>query len=116
MPQSSSSLALLAFVLACSILTAGTGGSIAGTVSDPAGGVMKDVTVVARNTETGISQLSVTNESGFYAFALLPSGSYELQVDQPGFKPYLQKGLEMVSNAALRVDLTLTLGTHNETL
>ena len=47
-------LLLILLVLAVGLSgLASTGGSIAGTVADPNGGVMPGVLVVARNTETG---------------------------------------------------------------
>jgi hypothetical protein len=36
-------------------------------------------------------------------------------VDHTGFKPFLQIDVDVVSDAALRVDVRLTVGTHSET-
>jgi hypothetical protein len=88
---------------------AGTGGSIAGMVSDPSGGVMPGVLVVVRNSETGAAQKTTTNGEGFYGFPALSEGRYEVQIDHPGFKPYRHAGLMVNSNAALRVEVQLTL-------
>lgn len=107
---------VLALTAACFPALAGTGGSIAGTVADPSGAMMPEVIVVARNTDTGVVQRTATNQVGFYAFPALPSGRYELQVEHPGFTPHLQTGLEVTSNAALRVDIKPTLGPHSETM
>ncbi|HUJ20159.1 MAG TPA: carboxypeptidase-like regulatory domain-containing protein, partial [Bryobacteraceae bacterium] len=93
---------------------AGTGGSVAGTVADPSGGVMPGVLVVVRNTETGVAQKTATNAEGFYGFPALPEGRYELQIDQPGFMPYRHTGLVVNANAALRVDVQLILETQSE--
>jgi hypothetical protein len=108
-------LVLLAFAAGFSGL-AGTGGSIAGTVADPSGAVMPDILVVARNMETGVALKASTNREGFYAFPTLPSGPYELQVEQPGFKPFKRTGLEVTSGAAVRIDIELILGEHSEAL
>lgn len=96
--------------------SAGTGGSIAGSVADPTGATVPDVMVAARNTDTGVPQRVATNGAGFYAFPALPGGHYELRIEHAGFKPYLQTGLEVTSNAALRVDIRLELGPRNETV
>ena len=108
-------LILLVFAADFSVL-AGTGGSIAGTVADPSSAVMPDITVFARNTETRVALKASTNREGFYAFPTLPSGPYELQVEQPGFKPFKRTGLEVTSGAALRLDIELILGAHSEAL
>jgi len=91
-----------------------TGGSIAGLVQDASGGVISSVTVVARNRTTGVEQKTATNGAGFYGFPTLPSGQYELRVDHAGFSPFLQAGVEVTSDAALRIDIQLVVGTKNE--
>jgi hypothetical protein len=107
---------LFVFIAAGFPAVAATGGSIAGVVQDDSGAVMTDVTLVARNSATGVEQRTVTNAAGFYAFPILLSGRYELRIEQPGFKPYLQTGIEVTSDAALKIDVRLTVGTHTETI
>src|SRR5262245_7832658 len=46
-------------------------GTISGRVTDPAGGVVPDVTVTATNLGTGIRVPTVTNDTGRYVLALL---------------------------------------------
>ncbi len=77
---------------------------------------MSEVTLVARNSATGVKQKTVTNTAGFYAFPILPSGRYELRIEHAGFKPYLQTGLDVTSDAALRIDIRLMVGAHTETI
>lgn len=91
---------------------AGTGGSIAGTVSDPSGSIIPAIVVVAQNTETGVAQKTTTNSEGFYAFLALPEGTYVLKVEQRGFQPYERSGVVVNSDVAFRVDIRLTLETQ----
>lgn len=109
---------MLLALLEVALLTArgATGGSIAGTITDPSGAAMAGVAVVARNTATMVAQKVTTNAAGFYAFPILPSGRYELSVEDPGFRPYLQGGLDVASNSATRADIRLVLGARNETV
>jgi len=95
---------------------AATGGSISGTISDSSGAAIPDVAVVARNADTAVVLRAATNESGFYAFPDLPVGHYSLDVEQPGFRPYTQAGLDVTLNAALRVNIGLVLGPQTETV
>src|SRR5690242_17836470 len=74
----------------CIASFAATGGSIAGTVQDSSGAIIPNMVVRAINTATNVTARSTTNSAGFYAFPVLPSGLYELRVEQDGFKPYLQ--------------------------
>ena len=87
---------------------------VAGTVKDPSGSVVVGVSVTAQNTETGVKQTTGTDEAGFYAFPALAVGHYELNVRQRGFKDYRQTGLTLDVNTALRIDVTLELGSQTE--
>ena len=107
---------IMASLLACLSGWAGPAGSISGTVADPSGAVIPGASVILRNVETEFRQSSTTNADGFYAFPTLPSGHYELQVEQPGFRPYRRTALEVTLGTALRVDVELTLGPHSEAI
>ncbi|MDR3718283.1 MAG: carboxypeptidase regulatory-like domain-containing protein [Bryobacteraceae bacterium] len=92
------------------------GGRLSGLVTDPSGGAMAGATVQALNTDTGLDHSTVTNAEGLYAFPALPAGRYELRIDQPGFKPYRQRNLEVAANTASRADVVLVLGPRSEAI
>src|SRR5260370_42415800 len=106
----------LVLLLAASPIFAALGGSIAGTITDQSGAAMPEVSVLARNADTGVQRRAATNEQGFYAFPDLAIGQYMLEVAHTGFRPFTRTGLEVVSTAALRVDIALELGEHSEAL
>ncbi len=85
-------------------------GSISGVVTDPSGAVIPSVQLTAVNTGTGLRLSVVTDSKGFYEFPALAVGTYELSVQQAGFKAYHQTGLVIDANSALVVDVKLTLG------
>ena len=62
-------------LLAASPILAALGGSIAGTITDQSGAAMPEVSVLARNADTGVQRRAATNEQGFYAFPDLAIGS-----------------------------------------
>ncbi len=95
-------------------IASATGGSIVGTVADPSGGVIPNVSVSTRNTETGVVQKTTTNGEGFFAFPALPEGRYELRVEHSGFRLYKSAGVLLTTNAALRMDVQLSLEEHGE--
>ena len=105
---------LFAVLVSFASARAGTVASLAGTVADPSGAVIPGVAVTIRNTETGAQQIATTNRDGFFAFPILPSGHYEIEMCHPGFKPYRRVGLSLDTNSALRVDATLELGPQKE--
>ncbi len=93
---------------------AGVGGSIAGTVTDPSGGVVPRATVTAINAVTGVRQTVATDNKGFYSFSILPVGHYDLEVVGTGFRPYRRTGIVIDVNSALRIDAVLQLGARSD--
>ena len=96
------------------LLWAGITGSISGIVTDPSGAVIVGATVTVINLQTGISAAIHADKSGFYNFSDLAVGTYDLQVEQPGFKSFEQKTITVEANSAIRVDVRLELGDVSE--
>jgi hypothetical protein len=84
-------------------------GSISGTVVDPTGAIVQSATVILRNSATGAQERCATDADGLYTFPALPAGHYQLEIAAPGFKPYLQTGLELAASVALKVNAELEL-------
>ncbi|MGO9258728.1 MAG: carboxypeptidase regulatory-like domain-containing protein [Bryobacteraceae bacterium] len=60
-------------------------GTIAGTVVDPAGGVIPGAKIVAVDTETGQTFTASTDQSGNYALTNLPNSTYRVTAEHTGF-------------------------------
>ena len=54
------------------------------------------------NEASQATRRTVTNTSGFFAFAALPAGTYTLTVTMPGFKTYEVTGIELRAATAAR--------------
>jgi hypothetical protein len=102
--------------LSCLSGGAAIGGSVYGTVVDPSGAVIPGAVVTLRCGETAFQLTTTTNRDGFYAFAVLPAGHYEIEIRHPGFKPYRQFGLSLGGDSPLQVDAKLELGAQTETV
>jgi hypothetical protein len=108
------------FAAACLVLCAmlafaqGDRGTITGTVIDPAGAVVANAMIQARNTATGTVYQAATTETGNYTFAELPFGTYEVSVSVPGFKKFIRQNLTVQVAQTLRVDITLEVGAASE--
>jgi hypothetical protein len=85
-------------------------GSVTGTVTDSTGAAVPGVTVTVTNTATGLSDSAVTNHEGSYTFPLLSPGSYDLVVEQSGFKKYRRGGIVVQIAQTTRVDIPLQVG------
>jgi hypothetical protein len=93
---------------------AGVGGSISGAIKDPSGAAVAQATVSLLNATTGVQQSAITDGLGTYSFPVLPIGTYILEVNHPGFKPYRRTGIALDANSALHIDIQLTLGQRND--
>ena len=87
-----------------------TTGTITGTVSDPAGAVIPNTSVIVRNMATGAVYNTVTTGTGNYTVPALPVGGYSLTVAAPGFNQYIQEGIEVRIAVTARVDVVLKIG------
>lgn len=86
---------------------------IAGTVTDPAGGVVGGAMVIVRPA-TGTSNIDTrTDNKGQYTFAGLPPGPYELQFQAPGFKQ-ANKQIDLQPQLIARADSRLEVGATTE--
>ena len=66
---------------------------ISGTVKDQTGAVLPGVEITATQTDTGISRIAITNETGSYVLPNLAIGPYRLEVALPRFRTYVQTGI-----------------------
>ncbi len=91
-------------------------GTITGTISDPAGAVIANAAVEARNTETGATYPVEATSTGNYTIVQLPAGTYELSVSVPGFKKFIRQGLIVQAAQTIRVDAALEVGNATESV
>ena len=62
-----------------------TTATMSGTVVDPSGAAVADVTVIVINSATAAKRAVMTNPQGDFSVALLPPGKYELRASRSGF-------------------------------
>jgi hypothetical protein len=87
-----------------------TGGQIRGTVTDASGGAVTGATVQLINQATQVKREAPTSNTGGYVFLEVPVGTYEIDVDQAGFKKYVHRDITLNLNQVLSVDITLQVG------
>src|SRR5216683_616608 len=61
-------------------------GSISGTVTETAGGVLRGAKVTVRNVGTGQETTLITDDQGNYTARLLIGGIYSVAVEATGFR------------------------------
>src|ERR1051325_745475 len=89
---------------------------LTGRVTDPNGGAIAGAAVTARDQDRGTSWPAITNEDGIYAYPRIPSATYTLKIEAPGFKSYNRPDIVLEVNQRGRVDVTLQLGAVNDSV
>ena len=82
-------------------------GTVLGTVTDPNGAVIPGARVMAKNVGTGIQRGTFTDSEGNYTISELPIGTYEVSVDQSGFRSSRVTNVVVAVSAEKRVDIEL---------
>ncbi|HZO56263.1 MAG TPA: TonB-dependent receptor, partial [Bryobacteraceae bacterium] len=88
-----------------------TTGEIEGTVRDPGGSAIALAKVDLRQLETDSSRQVLTDTDGRFRFAQVPVGSYEVNVESPGFGIYVQTGIILRLNQIASLEIPLQLAT-----
>src|SRR5262245_29416306 len=76
-----------------------------GTVSDQSGAVVPGAKVSVRNLATAFERVIQSDSAGNYLIAALPPGSYQLKVEQAGFKTFVQTSLTLEVDQNVRLDI-----------
>src|SRR5688572_25361118 len=86
---------VVTYLMACVAAWGQATGQISGTARDESGAVLPGVEITATQTETGVTRTTVTNETGSYALPNLAVGPYRLEAGLPGFRTYVQTGIQL---------------------
>jgi hypothetical protein len=106
---------IILFLFAFAALSwAAVTGTIAGTVTDPSSAGIAGITVVVTNSNQGIQNKATTDEHGDFAFPSLPVGTYQLEVQAPGFRPFRRNNITINADSALKEDVKLELAQQNQ--
>ena len=89
-------------------------GSVSGKVMDSTGAVVAGAELVLKSLKTNLETTRKTTDTGEYAFRNLLPATYELRATSAGFRPYVQKEVEVTLNSDVRLDVTLSVGTQAE--
>jgi hypothetical protein len=88
--------------------------SIAGTVTDSSGAVVRAAKLQLQNTDTKDIRAQTSADDGSYAFTNLLPGTYKLTVSAQGFKDYAQTDMVLRASIAATVNVSLQVGGTSE--
>jgi hypothetical protein len=109
-------LLMLALAFTGEVYPQALSGTIVGTVTDQTGAVIPGANVRLVNEGTQFTRTVVTNANGQYVAYSAPTGGYTITVEHAGFQKLVRTGIRLTAADTLTVDLTLTLGSVEQTV
>ena len=89
---------------------------VSGTVFDATHSAIPGATVTLTNSQTGFTRTVKTNDSGYYVFAQLPPGRYQLTATATGFARARISPFDAHVGSSLSLDVVLRLGKQAQTV
>lgn len=107
------------YSMACLLICAGNAfaqgsASISGRAVDSSAAAIPSAKVTVRNTETGETRMTTTNESGFFRVLSLPVGKYEVKAENEGFKTQVRSGISLAVGQESVLNVALEIGTLSQ--
>ena len=93
--------------------SSGTAG-LTGTVTDPSGAAVPNVTVTLTSSDTNQARTATTSSDGVYRFTLLPPGSYRVRFAANGFKTSEVSAVTLSVTETPVLDHALEVGQQSE--
>jgi hypothetical protein len=106
----------LATMLATNLAAQGIYATLTGLVIDQSRAVVTSAKVTLKDAQSGSQRDTVTNSDGYFTFASVPVGSYQLTVEAKGFETYKVSGIDLNGGDKRNVDVPLTVGTTSTTV
>lgn len=90
--------------------------TLTGVVTDPSQSVIAGAKITLTDTASGSARDTVTNGDGYYTFASVPVGTYNLTVEMEGFQTYKASGIALGGAEKRNFNIPLTVGTTSQTV
>src|SRR5882757_1468819 len=87
-----------------------TNASLTGTVTDPNGAAIPNVSLTLTNEVTQFKIKVTANDAGEFIIANIPPGKYVLSATANGFKSVTQKGIQLATTQQGRLNVQLPIG------
>ena len=105
-----------ALMLAANLSAQGIYATLTGIVTDPSQAVVAKAKVTLKDAQSGSQRDTVSNNEGYFTFASVPVGTYDLTIEAKGFNPTKLSGIALGGGEKRNVDLSLKVGTTSETV
>ena len=95
--------------------SAGSAGTIEGTVTDPSGSSIPGATAAIGNTISGFKRTALADANGLFRFRNVPPNRYHLTVTAPGFNP-ADQDVEVRTSVPITLTIALKLAGERTTV
>ena len=109
-------LAAFALLLAADGSAQGIYATLTGVVTDPSQAVVAKARVTLTDAKSGSLRETVSNNDGYFTFASVPVGTYDLAVEAKGFNVYKITGISLSGGEKRNVDASLQVGATSQTV
>ncbi len=103
------------FSVSLNAQTAGSAGTVLGTVTDPSGAVVPGATITIKNPVSQFQRSAQSDSAGHFQFNNLPPNPYHMSIDAPGFTSSAQD-VDVRSTVPVTVNIALTIGAASSTV
>ncbi len=90
--------------------------TLTGVVADPSGGVVPNAKITLKDSTSGSTRDTTTNGEGYYTFASVPVGTYDLTVEAANFRQYKASSISLGGGEKRNVNVQLQVGAAGETV
>ncbi|MDQ2833273.1 MAG: carboxypeptidase regulatory-like domain-containing protein [Acidobacteriota bacterium] len=91
-------------------------GELKGRLTDIAGASIPSATVRATESATHISETSTSTGDGYFVFAHLVPGTYQLEIDAAGFHHTTRTGITLMVGQTVAVEIALRAGEQKQSI
>jgi hypothetical protein len=105
-------LIICAVVFSTPVLHAQNKAALHGQVTDPSSAIVPGASV--QLSGGGKSFSATSGSDGTYSFGTLPAGQYTLDVNVPGFTPFAESNVSIVSGTSRMLNIPLTIATQEQ--
>jgi hypothetical protein len=90
--------------------------TLTGVVSDPSHAVVKGAKVTLTDAGSGSARETVTNDDGYFTFASVAVGKYNLSIEAQGFQSYKADGIALGGAEKRNLNVVLSVGATSQTV
>ena len=109
-------VAVWALLLAANLSAQGIYATLTGVVSDPSQAVVARAKATLKDVQSGSQRETVSNNEGYFTFASVPVGTYDLTVESKGFNTSKVTGISLGGGEKRNVDIALQVSTTSESV